>query len=59
MSFGLSAKNVVRTYLTQTEESRRQHIRDESLKYNWNDVEALHSIVREVKKVKHAASDVI
>jgi predicted RecB family nuclease len=39
------------SYLMEKEEPKKQHIREEILKYNWNDVESLHFIVREIKKL--------
>jgi predicted RecB family nuclease len=38
-------------YLMEKEGPLNQQIREEILKYNWNDVESLHFIVREVKKL--------
>jgi predicted RecB family nuclease len=43
-------------YLMEKEGSLKQQIREEILKYNWNDVESLHFIVREVKKLSSPVS---
>jgi predicted RecB family nuclease len=45
-------------YLNEKEEPMKQHIREEILKYNWNDVESLYFIVKELKKLSGGVSQV-
>ena len=47
---GLHCSVKFNQYLTEKDQSQKQHIREQILRYNWHDVEALHFIVREVKK---------
>ena len=45
-------------YLNEKKEPLKQHIREEILKYNWNDVESLYFIVKELKKLSGDVSQV-